>query len=182
LIVEKVTGHSIGQELRNRIFRPLHVSETTYPTTPAIPGPHAHGYFVLEHPPARDVTGISPSLSPSAGAIVSTANDVADFYRGLLAGRVLKPQLLQAMKATHAEKKYDIQGQRYGLGLMSFPTACGTAWGHIGSFPGYHTVAFTSADGSRQAVLMVNLDPTAESPTALKRFYKLAGTAYCSTM
>ena len=51
LIVEKVTGHSIGIELRNRIFRPLHLSDTSYPTTPAIPGPHAHGYFVLEHPP-----------------------------------------------------------------------------------------------------------------------------------
>jgi D-alanyl-D-alanine carboxypeptidase len=181
LIVEKVTGHSIGAELRNRIFRPLQLSNTTYPTTPAIPGAHAHGYFVLEHPPAIDVTGISPSISPSAGAIISTAEDVADFYRGLLAGRVLEPQQLQAMKTTHAQKKYDIKGQRYGLGLMSFPTSCGTAWGHTGSFPGYQTLAYTSTDGSRQAVLMVNLDPTAESPAAFKRLYHLLETAYCST-
>jgi D-alanyl-D-alanine carboxypeptidase len=181
LIVEKVTGHSIGAELRDRIFRPLQLSDTTYPTTPSIPDPHAHGYFVLEHPPALDVTGISPSITPSAGAIVSNAEDVADFYRALLSGRVLKPQLLKAMQTTHAQKKIDIRGQRYGLGLMSWPTSCGIAWGHSGAFPGYETIAFTSSDGKRQAVLMVNLDPTAQSPAARSQFNKLVQTAYCST-
>jgi D-alanyl-D-alanine carboxypeptidase len=180
LIVEKVTGRSIGTELRNRIFRPLHLSDTSYPTTPAIRGPHAHGYFVLEHPPAIDVTGISPSIAPSAGAIVATADDVADFYRALLSGQVLKPELLEAMETTHAQKKYDVPGQRYGLGLMSWPTSCGIAWGHVGAFPGYQAVAFTSADGTRQAVLMVNLDPTAESAATLSQFYKLIDTAFCS--
>jgi D-alanyl-D-alanine carboxypeptidase len=116
LIVEKVTGHSIGAELRNRIFRPLHLSDTSYPTTPAIPGPHAHGYFVREHPPAIDVTGISPSISPSAGAIFASADDVADFYRALLSGHVLKPELLEAMETTHAQKKYNVPGQRPGRG------------------------------------------------------------------
>jgi D-alanyl-D-alanine carboxypeptidase len=181
LIVEKVTGHSIGAELRNRIFRPLHLGDTFYPTTPPIPGPHAHGYLVLGQPPAMDVTGLSPSISPSAGAIVSTADDVADFYRALLSGRVLKPQLLAAMKTTHAQAKYDVPGQRYGLGLMSYPTSCGLAWGHNGAFPGYHTVAFTSPNGKRQAVIWTNLDPSSETPAAYEQIYKLLDTAYCST-
>ena len=91
---------------------------------------------------------------PSAGAIVATADDVADFYRALLSGQVLKPELLEAMEMTHAQKKYDVPGQRYGLGLMSWPTSCGIAWGHVGAFPGYQSVAFTNAHGTRQAVLM----------------------------
>ena len=85
------------------------------------------------------------------------------------------------METTHAQKKFDIPGQRYGLGLMSYPTSCGLAWGHVGAFPGYHSIAFTSGDGTRQAVLMVNLDPTAEPPAALRQFSRLIQTAYCST-
>ena len=180
LIVEKVTGHSIGTELRNRIFRPLGLTDTIYPSNPAIPGPHAHGYFVLNRPPALDVTSLSPSISPSAGALVANARDVADFYRALLAGHVLKPELLKQMQTTHAQKRFDIPGQRYGLGLISYPTSCGLAWGHSGAFPGYQAIAFTSGDGKRQAVLMVNLDPTAEPPAALQQFSRLIETAYCN--
>ena len=87
LVVEAATGNSIGAELRNRIFRPLHLDGTSYPTTkPGLPSPYAHGYIVVGKPPATDVTGLSPSLSPASGAIVSTAEDVADFYRALLSG------------------------------------------------------------------------------------------------
>ena len=50
-----------------------------------------------------------------------------------------------------------------------------------GAFTGYETIAFTSSDGKRQAVLMVNLDPTAQSPAARSQFNKLVQTAYCST-
>ena len=181
LIVEKATGRSIGTELRDRIFRPLHLKNTFYPTTPAIPGPHFHGYMVVSTPGAIDVTGVSPSLSGAAGAIVSTVDDVADFYRALLSGDVVKPRLLKAMKTTHGQKNYDIPGQRYGLGLMMMPTSCGVAWGHIGSFPGYHTTAFTSADGRRQVVLATNLDPSAQKPATIARYYKLLDTAYCTT-
>ena len=98
LVVEAVTGKPIGRELRRRIFGPLGLRATEYPTTPRIAGRHAHGYLVVEQPPAVDVTGISPSLSHAAGAIVSNVTEVARFYRALLAGRLLRPGLLEAMK------------------------------------------------------------------------------------
>jgi len=41
LIVEKVTGHSLVQELRGRIFSPLGLRATSAPTTPQIEGRHA---------------------------------------------------------------------------------------------------------------------------------------------
>jgi D-alanyl-D-alanine carboxypeptidase len=71
---------------------------------------------------------------------------VATFYRALLRGRLLSPQLLRAMETTVAEgAKTDFPGQRYGLGLERFRTPCGVAWGHGGNFPGYLVYAFTSA-------------------------------------
>ncbi|NJP92516.1 hypothetical protein HCN51_24100 [Nonomuraea sp. FMUSA5-5] len=43
--------------------------------------------------------------------------------------------------------------KEYGLGLEAGPLPCGTARGHGGGTHGYSTVAFSSADGSRQLAL-----------------------------
>jgi D-alanyl-D-alanine carboxypeptidase len=181
LVVEAVTKKSIGAELRNRIFRPLHLGETTYPTKPGLPRPFAHGYMVLGKPPAIDVTGLSPSLSPASGAIVSTADDVVDFYRALLSGHLVRPDLLRAMKTTISEGTHvDIPGQRYGLGLESFPTTCGNGLGHNGVVPGYMTFVYSSGNGNRQALLMVNLDAGSFPKTAGPRFFRLLDKAFCS--
>jgi len=181
LIVEAVTGKSIGAELKRRIFRPLDLRATTYPTrTTQLPSPYAHGYFMLGQPPLADVSGFSPSLSGAAGAIVSTVHDVAGFYRALLSGRLLEPALLRAMQRTLPSTAADL-GQRYGLGVERFQTSCGVAWGHSGSFPGYWTYAFTSANAKRQAVLMANIDPSAVSEPGRALFHELLDKAYCSS-
>ncbi len=178
LIVKAVTGRSIEAETRSRIFEPLHLAATSYPVAEtAIEGKHAHGYFLLGAPPLVDLTEISPSISGAGGAIVSNVADVAGFYRALFQGRLLPPNLLAAMKTT-IPSGGDL-GQRYGFGLEEYETQCGTAWGHSGSFPGYLNYAFSSEDGTHQAVLMINIDPTA-MPT-LTGFYDLLFKSFCST-
>ena len=85
------------------------------------------------------------------------------------------------MKTTIAEGTHvDIPGQRYGLGLELFPTSCGDALGHNGVVPGYMTFAFSSGDGSRQAVLMVNLDAGSFPKAAGPQFFQLLVKAFCS--
>ena len=114
-----------------------------------IAGPHAHGYFVL---PLEDVTVGSPSYVWAAGALVSTADDVASFFRALLGGRLLRPDLLRAMETT-------VAGTRefsYGLGLERVPTPCGGAWGHSGGSPGYSVDSYNSKGGTRQVAVFVN--------------------------
>jgi D-alanyl-D-alanine carboxypeptidase len=180
LIVEAVTGHTLGVELSRRIFRPLGLSATAFPTTPRIASPYAHGYYVFAKPPATDVSGVSP-FPWAAGAMVSTGADVLGFYRAVLSGRLLEPTLLTAMKKTVSEgKRTDIPGSRYGLGLERFPTSCGPAWGHNGAIAGYLVFAFTSTDGRRQAVLMVNEDASSLSKPASTLFLKLIDKAYCT--
>ena len=137
--------------------------------------------MVVGKPPVTDVTGLSPSLSPASGAIVSTADDVLDFYRALLSGRLLPADLLKAMKTTITEGTHvDIPGQRYGLGLELFPTSCGNALGHNGIIPGYMTFAYSNGNGSRQALLMVNLDAGSFPKAAGPKYHALIGKAFCS--
>ena len=179
-IVKAATGRPIERQMRNRIFEPLDLDQTTYPLSETtIRGRHAHGYALLGPPPLIDITGFSPSIAGAGGALVSTVDDVATFYRALLRGRVLRPHLLAAMRTTIPADS-DVES-RYGLGIADYATACGSAWGHSGAFPGYWNYAFTSLDGKRQAVLMVNIDPTSLPATTPPLFYDLLYSAYCST-
>jgi D-alanyl-D-alanine carboxypeptidase len=164
LIVEAAAGDSLEGQLQQRILGPLGLRRTTFDRSPRIRGDHAHGYFAMGTGPARDVSVFSPTWAWAAGAMVSTADDLARFYRALLEGRLLRPDLLGAMKTTVAMGP---PGESYGLGLWRTrsmglsPTnklACGSVWGHNGDFPGYVTDAFASEDTRRQMVVLVNSD------------------------
>jgi D-alanyl-D-alanine carboxypeptidase len=192
LLAERVGGESYGKQLREYIFRPLKLSHTTLPTgKEALPD--VHGYVSMSvydknaSPVPIDTAALSPAFGWSAGGIRATAEDVADFYRGLLSGKLLPAAQLAAMEDTRTT------GGQYGLGLMptgprayewgtyttAINTTCGRAWGHGGSFPGYYQLPISSPDGSRQAVLLVNVDPTLMTQTQLKRVYTVLATAYC---
>jgi D-alanyl-D-alanine carboxypeptidase len=176
LIVEEATGSSIGAELRRRIFTPLRLRATTFDTEPRIAGRHAHGYLLLGEPPLIDVSVLSPSWGWAAGAIVSTADDLARFYRALLDGRVLRPDLLQAMRTTSVGVS---STDRYGLGLAQVRMPCGTAWGHQGGIAGYETYVLASRNGRHESVVFTNLDGSSASKRAEQALQRLVVAAYC---
>jgi len=180
LIVEKTTGNPLGVELRRRVFQPLRLHDTSYPTKPGLPGPYAHGYTLAGKPPLTDITGLSPSLAPGSGGIISTARDVADFYRALFSGQLLKPNQLQAMKTTVSERtgKPSVSSG-YGLGIGRTGAWCG-GWGHSGELPGYDVSTAISENGRRQAVLMINQDATTLSKPAFALYDRLMIKAFCA--
>ena len=104
----------------------------------------------------RDTSGEAATWTWAAGAIVSSADDVARFFGSLLEGRLLPPRLLREMETLVPAGQL-----RYGLGLAVFPTSCGDAWGHTGNAQGTVTVAWNRKDASRQVVLVVNTYPLA---------------------
>jgi D-alanyl-D-alanine carboxypeptidase len=175
LIVEAATGHQIGTELRRRIFEPLRLRATSFDSTPRIAGAYAHGYFALTGP-RQDASAFSPSGAWAAGAIVSSADDLARFYRALLGGRLLRPALLSAMQTT-VPVPADPHGGGSGLGLFETGSPCGRIWGHDGTFFGYQTLAWSSPDAQRQVVAMVNDAPLSDG--AMKALRRLVDTAYC---
>ena len=83
-----------------------------------------------------DVTGLSPSLAPGSGGIVSTVRDVADFYRALLSGRLLAPAQMRAMKTTVSERTGKLVAPA-GTGPRHRPAGTHVwGWGHSGELPG----------------------------------------------
>jgi D-alanyl-D-alanine carboxypeptidase len=169
LVVERVTGDRLAGQLHRRILAPLGLADTELPGSQwRLHGRHLHGYA----PPNRawlpsdgpaglvDVTQSNPSWVWAAGAMISSAADLAHFYQALLGGRLLGPELLTAMQTTADASAVFGPGAGYGLGLIRLPLGCGgQVWGHGGEIAGYATVAFSSRDAARQLVLMDNLLP-----------------------
>ena len=174
LLVERVTGRSLGAELRRRIVGPLGLTDTTYEPRP-LARRHVHGYRLASHqgvvdPAAapRDLEARSARWAGASGDLVSSARDLARFLAALLGGHLLPARELRAMEAVNP---------RYGLGLAVYPTRCGLAWGHTGNLNGVLTIAWSTRDGRRQAVLMANAYPLpAAADVALRR---AAVTAFC---
>ncbi|MGR6919732.1 serine hydrolase domain-containing protein [[Actinomadura] parvosata] len=173
MLIEKVTGSSYAAEVRQRILRPLGLHGTFVPeASPEVPGPHAHAYVPVTRAGQTvpvDVTRFNPTMAGSAGEIISTTADLNRFFRALFQGRLLRPAQQKQMTDPGTIKEY-------GLGLEAGPLPCGTAWGHGGGTHGYSTVAFSSADGSRQ--LALSMTPYSGDPE--KAAMTMLVTALCS--
>ncbi len=176
LVVEAATGKTLAEELQDRVFEPLALGSTSYPTGTGIPSPFAHGYFVSRPPlpvPAGTLIDVSTILSPSAwgaGQIVSNTHDLTTFFAALLKGRLLPARFLAQMKAGSPVSL------NYGLGLRNTFTPCGKAFGHDGDIPGYRNVVWATANGRRVASIMVNID---ETRVSWSKLHAIAVSALC---
>ncbi|MEC3981419.1 serine hydrolase domain-containing protein [Amycolatopsis sp. H20-H5] len=155
-VIEKVTHHDVRAEIQRRLVRPLGLTRTSFPRhDPVLHGPHLHGYGMT----GQDLTTFSPSYDWTAGAMVSTVDDLATFHRALLGGKLLKP----AQQAELTRLVPNGQGYGgYGAGIETIDFGCPdgstqTMWGNTGAGPGFYSVSMSSADGSRQLVLAANV-------------------------
>jgi D-alanyl-D-alanine carboxypeptidase len=158
MIIERVTGRSLQQEVTDRIVRPLRLHHTSWPgTSPLLPRPHARAYQLFETGGLVDVT---EQVSWDPDSIVSTTRDVDRFFRALLGGGLLPPAQLADMKRTvpiSADIEQIWPGGRYGLGLVRRPLPCGGVyWGHDGGDGGYITVTGVTDDGQRSAMVSMS--------------------------
>ncbi|WP_328329307.1 MULTISPECIES: serine hydrolase domain-containing protein [unclassified Streptomyces] len=163
LIVQKVTGRPLAEEIDRRIIKRIGLRHTYFPTPgdKTIREPHPQGYH--RNPadgPLRDFTEIDPSAGWAAGQLISTNSDLNRFFTALLAGRLLPAAQLAEMRTTVPA---GTSGLRYGLGLTSRPLSCGGVyWGHGGDIPGYETRGGVTDDGRAVNVAVTSI-PTDEA-------------------
>jgi len=151
MIIQAVTGHAPAVEVRNRIIKPLGLRHTTFPTAdPKLYGNWLHGYTL-----PRDISFSNVQVYGPAGAIVSTQEDLANFARALLTGRLLKPKQLRELETTVPVAK-PANGVGYGLGVVRAKTKCGPVLTHNGAVLGYLSFWYSSPDGKRQVTVATN--------------------------
>jgi D-alanyl-D-alanine carboxypeptidase len=154
MIIERLTGHSLAEELMQRIFAPLDLQMSSYPAEDdlSLPEPYIRGYEQTTDG-WRECSHIF--FGRGDGALISTAVDLARFFRALLVERTLLPPALlkQMMYILPDEPPAE---EAYGLDLIADPLPCGTVWGHAGGGFGYGDLPYLHLESGRFAVCMLN--------------------------
>ncbi len=186
VIIEKLTGKPVEQEFQARIFTPLGLSNTQFPprTENALPTPYPNGYQfgtnvatmasevlpVDQQAAAKagtlkpfDSTHDNPSWAWTAGAGISTANDLARYAEALVGGGLLNDAMQkQRLASIRPINPDDPRSLGYGLALAQF----GPVYGHTGELPGYNT--FVGYDPQRKIAIVVwsslNAAPDGRAP------------------
>ncbi|KLO30330.1 serine hydrolase domain-containing protein [Mycobacterium haemophilum] len=152
LVVEKVSGQSLPDYLREHVITPLGLSHTSFPTTNGFPEPHAQGYTTLTSNGAEaTATDWDPSWAWAAGAMISTLDDLHVWTIAAATGKLLSPAMQRQRLETVDEPGVPVR-IRYGLGIGNF-----AGWiGHDGTLPGYETVAVYLPDKQLTLVILTN--------------------------
>ena len=152
LLAEKVTHRPLAEQITQRITEPLGLAHTYYPNPGEedFRGTHPHGYH--RNTPTedwKDITRMDPAWAGGAGAMISTPSELGTFLQATLNGTLLNQDSITEMKKTvDTSNLSGVPGSGYGLGILSMPLSCGTAWGHSGGIPGYVTQNMVGPDGT----------------------------------
>ncbi|GAA3979732.1 serine hydrolase domain-containing protein [Actinomadura viridis] len=187
LLVQKVTGRPVGEEITQRIIRPLGLRDTYWPGVGdrTIRGPHPKGYDAPKPgAPLGDITRLDPSWGWAAGQLISSPRDLNRFFAALIGGRLLRPAELKAMMTT-VRTEGSLPDSSYGLGLFKSPLTCGgELWGHGGDINGYETRGGVTKDGRAVTVAVTALPGAiAETEADMEKVHQhvldLVDTAIC---
>ena len=166
LIVEKASGRSYYDYVRERIYEPAGMTGTDAFEVDAVVPNLAQGYDRIETD--GGVTYRSNILEHTArggpaGGGYSTAPDLLAFARALADGRLLRPETVEMITTPKpAEGSPD-----YGYGFQQWED--GRVFGHTGGFPGISAAMMIDRESGDVVVVMSNYGRTGRPVVDLAR-------------
>jgi D-alanyl-D-alanine carboxypeptidase len=159
LVIEAASGQPAHEEIRDRVVIPLGLEHTYLDVEGKEDFRLAHGYMdprmafmeldvspdlialipkdLLAEEGLVDCTYLShPSISWTAGALVTTPRDMTRMVRSLVGGALVSGEML-AQRMDSGPCEIVAETSDYGLGLMAWDTPLGRAFGHGGLMYGY---------------------------------------------
>jgi D-alanyl-D-alanine carboxypeptidase len=162
LIVEKISGQSLGDFYRQQFFEPLGLQSTYFQGEGPPPPDAAAGY--LERATGlkeqSDGTDYRPTISAAtvawaAGAIDASPHDIVLWGDALYGGHLISPPLLAQMEDwTYYPPPID---ETYGLGTRSRVIETERVFGHTGSIRGFDAAMWHFPDTDMTIGVMTNL-------------------------
>jgi D-alanyl-D-alanine carboxypeptidase len=190
LIAEKAGGRPLRDQLRDRLFGPLSLQQTSLPAVDdaSIPAPYSHGYMyggsayaMVDDPYPADIktaakagtlkpidyTNENASYAHAAGGVISTADNIATWIRDLVSGRVFNADYQKRwLDSVQAENPGNPEGQKYGYGISYqrfSPTA--SMYYHGGEMPGFNSFMGYDPDNDVSLVIWTNLTISPDDKT-----------------
>lgn len=178
LVIEKVAKMPLADALRQRIFEPLGLKNTSFPavTDSSIPDPHPQGYTfgtmvstidTYALPPDQRAAALAGTLQPNnsttsspswawaAGAAISTVEDMTTFTKALVEGKLLDAKFQKMRMDSIQPINPDLPALAgYGLGLVRFGEH---QFGHDGQLPGFMSYMASDPDSGLTIVVATNL-------------------------
>ena len=158
MIIEKLSGLSYPEYLRKNIFEPNGLTSTTYCDESAIMPRRARGYRPGQPGELLNANYISMTVPYAAGAICSTALDLARYQRALVEGKIVSRASYARMSTPSVLK--DGWRTGYGLGLVNDVIQGKRMVGHGGQIDGFWTVLFYYPVEDVTVVLLSNVNPS----------------------
>lgn len=162
LAATKATGKPCGVLLDQKIFAPLGMKHTGFPSGGKIPGPHPRGYRYGRsgHPIGYgkvlyDVSDYNASWANAAGDLCSTIGDLQLAARPLALGTLLSEN---SRRILHDWRDTGHAGYRYGFCIESWDGFIG----HQGDVPGYQAVIAYDPATHRSFAVAANLSNTTD--------------------
>jgi len=189
LMVESATGKSYERQLREQVYGPLGLKETSLPRGVYLERPYIHGYDndPKDQPPEDYSKIVAAGWAWASGGIVSTPADMNTFIRGYVGGELFDRRVQAQQRRVLEGGSSEPPGPGYnsaGLAVFRYETKCGTMWGHTGNTPGYTQFMASSPDGRRSVVVSINtqLTPKAGSRGAFEALRRAEGLAVCAAL
>jgi len=164
LVIEAVTGQALGDVLAQRFFIPLGLNNTYFQGSGPLPPSAAQGYGFVNgvYKEWSDGSNYRPGISGatvswSAGAIASSARDIAKWCAALYGGHVV---------SANALSKMETYTNWYGLGTWTRVHNGRRMFGHIGSFHGFDAAMWYYPSTGLTVVVLTNLANISANPIA----------------
>lgn len=128
-IVEKITGKSYREELKDRITSKIGLEDTFYGTKSNPAENEAFSYYYMgEWSPMQETDMTVPG---AAGALVSTPADLVKFISALFENKLISPKNLEHMKTMRGN---------FGMAMFMMPFDNHIGYGHNGGLDAFVSV------------------------------------------
>lgn len=166
MVIEKATGRSHAELLKERIFRPLNMNDTYYQGHDVLPaGRVAQGYFDLyNNNTIVNISNYNTGSGNGYGGVFSTVDDLQKFINALF----VQPILLEQASIDQLLTFYPVEetGKLIGVGVFKDfldKGPSGYAYGHRGRDLGYSADLFWFPEENATLSLLVNYGTDANS-------------------
>jgi CubicO group peptidase (beta-lactamase class C family) len=155
MVIERLSGKDYGTFVRERIFVPLNMTESHFNDRRAIIANRARGYSLVDYT-RQNADYVSPTLPYAAGALVSSAADMAKWMQAQGSEQLLARANWEQMWTKARLNDGTTVGYGFGWNI-------GTNWTrkrveHGGGIQGFSTGVTRFIDDDLSVVFMLNQD------------------------
>lgn len=165
VIIEKITGSTLEEQIASRITEPLGLKNTYLPASAEENRPTAVGYNVDPETGQFDVgPNINPSYLWAAGAMISNLPDLKVWAEALGTGQLITPELqeqrmqFQTITLDGVPPFYAAMDPGYGLALERYQLEPNEFIGHSGKTSNFNTQMYYQPSTGSVLITLTNTD------------------------